>query len=128
MKTILLNWSLFSTKAARLLCLTQSAGQFTKSAMRRRTLPLITAPKKCCLSSSRTARKMQDANIDAVETAGRFGIERNRAQNYCADSVGSKVVYEEMAKMTVAFCELAEVPEEWNANIEADYKRPGRSK
>ncbi|GHU56670.1 hypothetical protein AGMMS49975_20420 [Clostridia bacterium] len=68
------------------------------------------------------------ANIDAVETAQRFGIDRNRAQNYHADSVGSQVVYEEMAKMTVDFRECAAIPEDWNANIEADYKRRGGRK
>ena len=34
------------------------------------------------------------ANIDAVQTAGRFGIGANRAVNYHADSCGTGVVYE----------------------------------
>jgi hypothetical protein len=37
------------------------------------------------------------ANIDAVQTAARFGIDRSRAQNYHADSEGSAVVYEAVA-------------------------------
>lgn len=65
------------------------------------------------------------ANIDAVQTAARFGIDRSRAQNYHADSEGSQVVYEAMAKATVAFREQAAMPEDWNAPIEADYKRRG---
>lgn len=63
------------------------------------------------------------ANIDAVETAERFGIDRDRAQNYHADGEGSRVVYESMAKATVAFRECAAMPDDWNADIEADFKQ-----
>lgn len=34
------------------------------------------------------------ANIDAVETAGRYGISADRAANYHADKKGTKVVYD----------------------------------
>lgn len=68
------------------------------------------------------------ANIDAVETAARFGIDRNRAQNYHADSEGSQVVYKAMAQATAAFREKAAMPEDWNAPIEADYNRRGGRK
>jgi uncharacterized protein YegL len=63
------------------------------------------------------------ANIDAVETAARFGIDRSRAQNYHADSEGSQVVYEAMAEATVAFRQCSAMPKDWGASIEADYKR-----
>ncbi len=38
------------------------------------------------------------ANIDAVETAGRFGIDADRAVNYKADKKGTKVVYAAMCE------------------------------
>jgi len=65
------------------------------------------------------------ANIDAVETAARFGIDRRRAQNYHADSAGHAVVYEELAKATVALRLMNEIPEDWNAKIEADFRKRG---
>ena len=40
------------------------------------------------------------ANIDAIETietAARFGIERNRAVNYNADSKGTQILYETLS-------------------------------
>ena len=38
------------------------------------------------------------ANIDAVETAKRYGIEQDRAVNYHADAVGTSIVYESVSK------------------------------
>ncbi len=38
------------------------------------------------------------ANIDAVETAGHFGIEEEKAVNYNADREGTDVVYESVAR------------------------------
>jgi uncharacterized protein YegL len=67
------------------------------------------------------------ANIDAVETAGRFGIDRSRAQNYHADSVGSHVVFAAMSQATIAF-RGKEMPEDWNAEIEADFKKRKRQR
>jgi hypothetical protein len=68
------------------------------------------------------------ANIDAVETAARFGIGADRAQNYHADGEGSAVVYAAMAEATVAFRECAAMPEDWNAPIQSDYKKRGERK
>ena len=39
------------------------------------------------------------ANIDAVEVAGRFGVERNHAVRYECDSVGTALNFEVMSKM-----------------------------
>jgi uncharacterized protein YegL len=63
------------------------------------------------------------ANIDAVETAGRFGIAPDRAQNYHADSAGTQVLYEAVAEATVAFRDCAAMPMSWNKEIDADFKR-----
>jgi uncharacterized protein YegL len=71
------------------------------------------------------------ANIDAVETAARFGIDRSRAQNYHADSAGSAVVYEAVAEAAVCFRAApmgAGLDETWSKKIEADYKRRGGKK
>ena len=68
------------------------------------------------------------ANIDAVETAARFGIDRNRAQNYHADGEGSQVAYEAIACATIAFRENAELSDDWKKEVEKDYKRRGGRK
>ncbi len=39
------------------------------------------------------------ANMDAVEVAGRFGVDRNRAVTYLNDSEGTKLNYDVMSKM-----------------------------
>jgi uncharacterized protein YegL len=64
------------------------------------------------------------ANIDAVEVAGHFGIAPSRAQNYHADSVGVGVVFENVSRATTTFREAA-MPEDWNAEIDRDFKRRG---
>jgi hypothetical protein len=68
------------------------------------------------------------ANIDAVETAARLGIDFGHAQNYHADSEGSALAHEAIAQATVAFRERNAIPEDWNARIEADYKSRGGRK
>lgn len=63
------------------------------------------------------------ANIDAVETAARYGISRDRAVNYNADGEGTHILYESVAK---AVCNVrASVPlgADWSKEINADYQR-----
>lgn len=61
------------------------------------------------------------ANIDAVQTAGSFGIPKNRAVNYNADSVGTRVVYENVSK-AVSQCRASEaIDDEWRTKIDEDY-------
>ena len=68
------------------------------------------------------------ANIDAVQTAVRFGIDAKRAQNYHADSEGSAVVYEAVACAAVEFRQSEKLSDNWKEEVEADYKRSkGRS-
>ncbi len=62
------------------------------------------------------------ANIDAVETAGRFGIGRNRAVNYHSDSVGTRLNYDVVSEAVCQMRACAEIPEDWAAPIEADYQ------
>lgn len=63
------------------------------------------------------------ANIDAVQTAGRFGISADRAQNYHADSEGVELNFRVMSEAVATFRECAAMPEGWNDEIEKDYKR-----
>ena len=39
------------------------------------------------------------ANIDAVEVAGRFGVDKSRAVTYECDSAGTKLNYQVMGRM-----------------------------
>ena len=39
------------------------------------------------------------ANIDAVEVAGRFGVDKSRAVTYECDSAGTRLNYQIMGKM-----------------------------
>ena len=68
------------------------------------------------------------ANIDAVETAGRFGIAPDRAQNYHADSEGTALNFSVMSDAVATFRKCKEVPVSWSEKIEKDYKRRGGRK
>ena len=68
------------------------------------------------------------ANIDAVKTAGRFGIAPDRAVNYNADSQGTKVVYESVSRAVGCLRANAPMAADWSADINADYEKRGKSK
>lgn len=61
------------------------------------------------------------ANIDAVETAANFGIERNRAVNYNADSKGTQILYETLSAPICAMRADAAISDDWSLDIENDY-------
>lgn len=61
------------------------------------------------------------ANIDAVETAAHFGISRNRAVNYNADSKGTQVLYETLSAPIIAMRADTAISEDWSQSIEEDY-------
>ena len=61
------------------------------------------------------------ANIDAVETAGRFGIGSDRAVNYHADSKGTSVVYETVSRAVGAVRRRAPLKADWCEEIERDF-------
>ena len=65
------------------------------------------------------------ANIDAVETAARFGIAPDRAQNYHADSEGTELNFRVMSEAVASFRACSAMPEGWNDEIQKDYKRRG---
>ena len=63
------------------------------------------------------------ANIDAAETAESFGIGRERAVNYIADSEGTQVVYDAVcANVSNLRCGRA-IDKSWSEKINADYAK-----
>ena len=72
------------------------------------------------------------ANIDAIEEAGRFGINADRAVNYRCDSRGTEVNYASLSRAVsnVRRCEdvecLSDALDGWDEDIRADYNRRGK--
>ena len=66
------------------------------------------------------------ANIDAVETAARYGIDKDRAVNYNADEQGTRIVYESVAKAVCSVRKSEAVRDDWSEEILADYQRRGK--
>lgn len=65
------------------------------------------------------------ANIDAVETAGRFGIAPDRAQSFHSDGEGTALNYRVVSEAVASFRNCADMPVDWNQEIEADFKKRG---
>ena len=68
------------------------------------------------------------ANIDAVETAARYGIGRDRAVNYNADKEGTSIVYESVAKAVCNVRASAPLCADWSDEINEDYVRRGKKR
>ena len=68
------------------------------------------------------------ANIDAVETAARYGIDRDRAVNYNADSTGTDILYDSVAKAVCNVRANAPLSADWSEEINADYQRRGKKR
>ena len=66
------------------------------------------------------------ANIDAVETAARYGIDKDRAVNYQADVKGTEIVYETVTKAVSSIRAGANLDADWSKDIDADYQRRGK--
>ena len=62
------------------------------------------------------------ANIDAVQTASRFGIHADRAVNYHADRRGTQVLYDCVSKAVGSIRANAPMKASWSEDIEADFK------
>ena len=62
------------------------------------------------------------ANIDAVETAGHFGINTDRAVNYHADSQGTSIVYDAVEETICCMRACAPIADDWSNRIDEDYK------
>lgn len=61
------------------------------------------------------------ANIDAVSTAGSFGIRESRAAEYVNDSRGICVNYEAISEAISRFRRNVPVTKDWKHNIEKDH-------
>lgn len=66
------------------------------------------------------------ANIDAVETAGRFGIEADRAVDYVADSEGTELNFRAMSNAVASFRQCGAVPTACLDEIREDAKKRGK--
>ena len=62
------------------------------------------------------------ANIDAVETAARFGIAEDRAVNFINDHAGQALNYTEVSEAVRTVRASAPLSRSWKQKIEADYK------
>lgn len=68
------------------------------------------------------------ANIDAVETAGRFGIDADRAVDYVPDGAGTELNFRMMSETVAAFRKCGAVPDECLNEIRKDMKKRGGRK
>lgn len=62
------------------------------------------------------------ANIEAAETAGRLGIDADRAANYVADGPGTSLNYRAMDKAISSLRCGAALSGEWKEEIDRDFK------
>ncbi|WP_251446907.1 vWA domain-containing protein [Vermiculatibacterium agrestimuris] len=65
------------------------------------------------------------ANMDAVETAGQFGIARDRAVDYVPDSVGTELNFQAMSETVACFRATGAVPAAPMEAIRKDMKKRG---
>ncbi len=68
------------------------------------------------------------ANIDAVETAARYGIDASRAVNYHADKQGTQVLYETVCNAVGELRNNRKLAANWSDNINEDYEKRGGKK
>ncbi len=61
------------------------------------------------------------ANIDAVETAARFGISRDRAVNYNCDSYGTRLNYQVVGEAISHMRMEGSMPAGWSRSIDEDF-------
>ncbi len=62
------------------------------------------------------------ANIDAVATASRFGIDEDRAANYHADSAGTQLNYEAVSCAVSELRASRSISSKWKESIDADFQ------
>jgi uncharacterized protein YegL len=65
------------------------------------------------------------ANIDAIETAERFGIDKDRATNYHPDSEGTLLNYEVISETVSCLRASRNISENWKERIDEDFKKRG---
>ena len=65
------------------------------------------------------------ANIDAVETAGRFGIDPDRAVTHLPDAQATRLNYDVVGRTISAFRDGAPLEASWKEDIERDFRKRG---
>ena len=68
------------------------------------------------------------ANIDAVETAARYGIAEDRAVNYNADQMGTRIVYDAVTAAVSDVRGGRPLARGWSKEIDADFRRRGKKR
>ena len=68
------------------------------------------------------------ANMDAIETAARYGIEADRAQSFHADPQGIALNFAVMSETVAAYRRTGKVEDEWKTSIAADYEQRRRGR
>lgn len=66
------------------------------------------------------------ANIDAAETAGRFGIDDSHAADYCSDSMGTQLNYAALSDVICSVRCSNTISKDWKKRIDADFKSRGK--
>ncbi len=66
------------------------------------------------------------ANIDAISTANDYGINKDKAVNYHADSTGTEACYEAVCAAVSKIRADKAIPSEWKTKIEEDYNSRNR--
>ncbi len=62
------------------------------------------------------------ANIDAVDTAARFGIREEHAVNYVPDEAGTALNYEAVSEAIVTLRAEGKMSKEWRKRIDEDFE------
>jgi len=65
------------------------------------------------------------ANIDAVATAERFGINEDRAVNYSIDGEGIQLNYQVISETVSSFRSNQKISKNWKERIDDDFKKRG---
>lgn len=68
------------------------------------------------------------ANIDAVQTAGRYGIRADRAVDYVPDAAGTALNFDMMSNTVAEFRQTSAIPQAPLAAIREDQKKRGKKK
>ena len=66
------------------------------------------------------------ANIDAVETAAQYGIDKDRAVNYNADKMGTKILYKSVSTVVENVRASRPIDANWGEELNEDYKKRGK--
>lgn len=63
------------------------------------------------------------ANIDAISTAAKFGIDEDFAVDYHADNIGTQLNYESVSEAVVKLRSGKKIDRSWKKDIERDYHK-----